>query len=115
MSYNEKLANRVREIIAAETKSVEEKAMFGGLCFMVKDKMCVGVEKDRMMIRLDPAIYDEVIEKEGCAPMDFTGKIMKGFVFVSEEAVNTKKKLDYWMKLALEYNKIAKPSKKKKK
>ena len=85
--------------------------MFGGLCFMVNDKMCVGVEKERLMLRIDPEKYDEVMEKEGCKPMDFTGKIMKGFVFVSEDVLNTKKKLEYWIKLALEYNKIAKASK----
>ena len=114
MAYNEKLADRVREIISLTHKSVEEKPMFGGLCFMVNEKMCVGVEKGRLMVRLDPAKYDEVMKKEGCKPMDFTGKIMKGYVFVDIEALNTKKKLEYWMDLALEYNKIAKPSKKKK-
>ncbi len=115
MAYNEKLADRTREIIALTHKNVEEKKMFGGLCFMVNDKMCVGVEKERLMVRLDPGLYDEVIEKEGCKPMDFTGKIMKGYVFVDIEALNTKRKLDYWVKLALDYNKIANPSKKKKK
>ncbi|MFY7839543.1 MAG: TfoX/Sxy family protein, partial [Lacibacter sp.] len=93
MAYNEKLANNVRELIAVTHKNVEEKAMFGGLCFMVNDKMCVGVEKDRLMVRLDPAVYDEAMEKEGCKPMDFTGRIMKGYVFVDADAVTTKKKL----------------------
>ena len=115
MSFNERLADRTREIIAFTHKNVEEKKMFGGLCFIVNDKMCVGVEKDRLMVRIDPDKYDEVMEKEGCRPMDFTGKIMKGFVFVDEGALNTKKKMEYWVKLALEYNKIAKASKKKKK
>ena len=115
MSYNEKLVDRIREMIAETHRNVEEKKMFGGLCFMVNDKMCFGAEKERLMVRLDPAVYDEVIEKEGCTPMDFTGKIMKGFVFVDIDALNTKKKLSYWVNLALEYNKIAKPSKKKKK
>jgi TfoX/Sxy family transcriptional regulator of competence genes len=114
MAYNEKLANRTREVIALTEKKVEEKAMFGGLCFMVNDKMCVGVEKERLMVRLDPAKYDEVMEKEGCKPMDFTGKVMKGYVFVDIEVLSTKKKLEYWINLALEYNKIAKLSKKKK-
>jgi len=114
MAFNEKLADRVREIISSTHKNVEEKAMFGGLCFMVNDKMCVGVEKERLMVRLDPALNDEVLEMEGCAPMDFTGKVMKGFVFVGIDALNSKKKLEYWMKLALDYNKIAKASKKKK-
>lgn len=114
MAYSEKLADMTREIIALTHKKVIEKAMFGGLCFMVNDKMCVGVEKDRLMIRLDPAIYDEVMEKEGCKPMDFTGKIMKGFVFVDADVLTTKRKLEYWVKLALQYNKVAKASKKPK-
>ena len=113
MAYNEKLADMTRELIALTHKNVEEKAMFGGLCFMVNDKMCVGVEKERLMVRLDPAKYAEVIEKDGCKPMDFTGKVMKGFVFVDADVLTTKKKLEYWIKLALEYNKIAKSSKKK--
>jgi TfoX/Sxy family transcriptional regulator of competence genes len=112
MAYNEKLANMTRELISQTHKNVEEKAMFGGLCFMVNDKMCVGVEKERLMVRLDPAKYDEVMEKEGCKPMDFTGKVMKGFIFVDIEVLSTKKKLAYWIDLALEYNKIAKASKK---
>lgn len=111
MAYNEKLADMTRELIYLTHKKVKEKAMFGGLCFMVNDKMCVGVEKDRLMVRLDPIKYDEVIEKEGCRPMDFTGRVMKGFVFVDADVLTTKKKLGYWVQLALEYNKIAKASK----
>ncbi len=110
MAYNEKLANQVREFISITHKNVEEKKMFGGLCFMVNDKMCVGVEQERLMVRLDPTKYDEVMEKEGCRPMDFTGKIMKGYVFVDAEVLNTKKKLEYWIKLALDFNKVAKVS-----
>lgn len=114
MAYNEKLADRVREIIAATHKNVEEKKMFGGVCFMVNNKMCVGIEKERMMVRLDPAVYDEVLENTGCTPMDFTGKPMKGYVFVDADVLGTNKKLSYWMQLALDYNKKAKASKKKK-
>ena len=114
MAYNEKLADRVREIIAATHTITEEKKMFGGLCFMVNDKMCVGVESERLMVRIDPEMYDEVMEKEGCQPMDFTGKIMKGYVFVDIDALKTEKKLNYWLQLALAFNAKAKPSKKKK-
>ena len=115
MAYDEKLADRAREIIAATHKNVEEKKMFGGVCFMVNDKMCVGVQKDAMMVRIDPQKMDEVLEKEGCRPMEFTGKIMRGFVFIDKEALNTKLKLTWWVKLALDYNTIAKASKKKRK
>lgn len=102
-----------RELISLSHRQVEEKAMFGGLCFMVNDKMCVGVEKDRLMVRLDPARYEEAVEMDGCGPMDFTGKVMKGFVFVDAGVITTKKKLSFWIGLALEYNKIARASKKK--
>jgi TfoX/Sxy family transcriptional regulator of competence genes len=114
MAYDEKLADRVREIIVDTHKNIEEKKMFGGLCFMVNDKMCIGVEQERLMLRIDPEKYNEVIEKEGCRPMDFTGKPMKGFVFVYKNVLQTKKQLHYWIDLALQYNKIARPSKKKK-
>ena len=113
MAYNERLADMTRELISQTHKNIEEKAMFGGLCFMVNEKMCVGVEQERLMVRLDPAKYDEVLEKEGCKPMDFTGRIMKGYVFVDVDALTAKEKLAYWISLALEYNKIAKASKKK--
>lgn len=113
MAYNHKLAERVKDLIVATHKNIEEKKMFGGLCFMVNDKMCVGVEQQRLMVRLDPARYEEVLTMEGCRPMDFTGKIMKGYVFVDVNVLNTKKKLAFWVNLALEYNKYAKASKKK--
>jgi TfoX/Sxy family transcriptional regulator of competence genes len=112
--YDETLADRVREIIAATHKITEEKKMFGGLCFMVNGKMCVGVEQERMMLRIGPDVFEEALEKEGCLPMDFTGKVMKGYVFVDKDVLNTKKQLLYWVNLALDYNKIAKASKKKK-
>jgi len=112
MAYNEKIADRIREIIAVTHKKVEEKRMFSGLCFMVNDKMCVCVNEDRIMVRLDPAIYDTVMEKEGCMPMNFTGKVMRGYVFVSNEVLKTKTQLNYWVQLGLAFNKMAKSSKK---
>lgn len=114
MAFDENLAKKVREIIAPRHKNIEEKKMFGGLCFMVNDKMCIGVEKQRLMLRIDPDKNDELLEKEGCTPMDFTGKVMKGYVFISKDVLRTKKHLEYWINLALEYNKIAPLSKKKK-
>ena len=113
MAYNEKLADRVRELFTVTDKKIQEKRMFGGLCFMVNDKMCLGVEQQRLMVRIDPLKYEEALEKEGARPMDFTGKVMKGYIFVDIDALNTNKKLEYWLNLALEYNKIAKASKKK--
>jgi TfoX/Sxy family transcriptional regulator of competence genes len=115
MAFDEQLANRVRELIALTHKSVAEKRMFGGLCFMVNNKMCVGVENTRMMVRFDPLLTDELMEKVGVHPMDFTTKVMKGYAFVDIEVLLTKKQLGYWLGLALSYNAIAKASPKKKK
>src|SRR6476660_5575805 len=112
--YNEKLADRVREMIAPDHKNIEEKRMFGGLCFMVNDKMCVGVEKHRLMVRFDPALTDEVMQLPGTSPMDFTKRVMKGFLFVDAAAVAEDEPLEYWLSLALDYNKTAKPSRKRK-
>ena len=114
MAYDEALADRVRSLIGRTHSNVEEKRMFGGLCFMVNDKTCVGVEKERLMVRLDPALTAEVMQRPGCKPMDFTGRVMKGFVFVDASTLAEDGDLKYWLKLALDYNKIAKPSRKRK-
>lgn len=113
MAYSEKLANRIREVLA-ETKKVEEKEMMGGLTFMVNDKMCVGIIKDEMMCRIDPVVQDTVLEKTGCRIMDFTGRPMKGYIMVDDSGMKTKKEFDYWVKLCLDFNKVAKSSKTKK-
>ncbi len=113
MAYDEALADRVRSMIGRTHTNVEGKRMFGGLCFMVNDKMCVGVEKERLMVRLDPALTDEVMKRPGCKPMDFTGRVMKGFVFVDASTLSEDDSLEYWLALALDYNKTAKPSRKR--
>jgi hypothetical protein len=66
------------------------------------------------MVRLDPALTDEVMKRPGCGPMDFTGRVMKGFVFVDAAVLEPDRELEYWTALALEYNKTAKPSRKRK-
>jgi TfoX/Sxy family transcriptional regulator of competence genes len=111
MAYDEKLANRIRELLLNK-RSVEEKKMMGGLTFMVNNKMCVGILKDDLMARIDPEVYESALERRGCREMDFTGRPMKGFVFIDPEGTKSKKDLEFWIKLALDYNKRAKASKK---
>ena len=88
MAYDEELADRVRRIFADRSVAFEEKPMMGGLCFMVDGKMCIGVVKIRLMARIDPEIYHEALGRKGCVPMDFTGKPMRGFVFVNAEGID---------------------------
>ena len=84
--------------------------MMGGLCFMVNGKMCVGVEKNRLMARIRPDAYEDALKCKGCRPMDITGRPMRGFVFVEPEALKTAKDLRFWVELALAYNSTAKKS-----
>lgn len=114
MAYNEKLNDKVREAIAA-FENVEEKSMFGGTCFMLNGKMCVGVVGDELMCRIGPGAYHDALERPGCREMVFTGKPMNGYVFVGEAGLRTKKDLDYWIGLCVAFNEYAKSSKKTKK
>lgn len=81
---------------------------------MVNSKMCIGVLKDDLMVRLAPEVYEEALEQPGCRAMDFTGRPMKGFVFVDPGGTKSAKQLAYWISLARDFNKRAKASKKKK-
>lgn len=113
MAIDEKLAARVREVFTGRGVAVEEKRMMGGLCFMVDGKMCVGVDGNRLMVRLDPAIYEESLKQPGCVPMDFTGRPMRGFVFVNSDGMKSDRSLQDWIKLVLDYNPQARSSKTK--
>ena len=77
--------------------------MMGGLCFMVGGKMCVGITGDRLMVRLDPETYEAALTRPGCLPMDFTGRPMRGFVFVEPDGTTTDASLRSWISLALEF------------
>jgi TfoX/Sxy family transcriptional regulator of competence genes len=113
MAYNEQLADRVREALA-DIPRVEEKKMFRGVTFMVNGKMCVSVGGDELMCRIDPEKHSIAIEKNGCREMIHGGRTMKGFVFVDVGSIQKKKDFDYWITLALDFNKKAKASPKKK-
>jgi TfoX/Sxy family transcriptional regulator of competence genes len=89
--------------------------MFGGVAFMVRGKMCVTVGKDRIMCRIDPAIHDDVLGRKGCRTVVMKGREYRGYLYVDAKAVRTKRELDYWVQLALDYNSKAKVSGKKQK
>ncbi|MEM9391068.1 MAG: TfoX/Sxy family protein [Bacteroidota bacterium] len=114
MAYDEFLAERVRTVLNQRKVIYNEKKMMGGLCVMVDDKMCVGVVKDQLMARIDPEVYNKVLNQRGSKEMDFTGRPMKGFLFIKPEGVDLDNDLEYWVDLCLEFNPRAKASKKKK-
>ena len=115
MSYDTKLADRIREYLVEFPKlKIEEKKMFSGLAFMINDKMCVNVSGDKLMCRFDPDLQEEVSEKTGYEPMVMKGKELKGYCYVEPIGFKSKKDFEYWLNLCLDYNKTAKSSKKKK-
>lgn len=112
MAYDERLAERIRDYFKRR-KGVEEKRMFGGLCFMLNGRMCCGIEKDRLMVRVLPERYDALLKKPHAHKMDFTGKSLKGFLFISEAGYRTASGLASWLDQAIECAKSKPPKKKK--
>jgi TfoX/Sxy family transcriptional regulator of competence genes len=102
MSYDEDLAARVRAFLSTRDDVVEKK-MFGGLCFMVSGAMCCGLTKSDFMVRVGSARYDEALAQPHARPMDFTGRPLKGMVYVSPEGVRTDDALASWVRRGLEF------------
>jgi TfoX/Sxy family transcriptional regulator of competence genes len=113
MAYSEHLAERISKLINGQ-KGVIEKKMFGGIAYMLKDKMMVGIAKEKLMVRCLAEDYETLLKKPHASVMDFTGRVMKGFLYISEEGIKTDKQLAKWLEIGIEYAKKS-PSKKKKK
>ncbi len=112
--YDEHLEERVSEILNRKKIKYQAKKMMGGLTFMVDDKMCIGILKNELMARIGPEAYPEALRKKGCKEMKFTGKPMVGYVLIEPEVIDLGEDLEYWVQLSLDYNPLAKSSKKKK-
>lgn len=103
MAVNEKLTGRVRDALS-HLPDVEEKKMFKGITFMVNGKMCVSVGDDHIMVRFDPAMHEKILKANGCQAVEMGGRKYKGYVYVNENTIPSKKDLDYWIRLALHFN-----------
>ena len=112
MSYDEHLAERITSILKERRVPFQAKKMMGGLCFMVDDKMFCGVVKEKLMARIGPEVYEVALTKPGCTEMNFTGRPMRGYVFVEDEGIDLDEDLAYWIESCLEFNPLAKSSKK---
>ncbi|WP_405410357.1 TfoX/Sxy family protein [Maribacter sp. Asnod1-A12] len=111
MAYSEYLADRVRPRLKGKGE-LDEKKMMGGLIFMVNGKMCIGImfdkksEEDKLMVRVGKLKYEELLNKPGSKPMDFTGKPLRGFLFVGPDGFDIEDDLDFWVEKALEFNRL---------
>jgi TfoX/Sxy family transcriptional regulator of competence genes len=102
MAYDEQLANRVRETVAWQ-RGIVEKKMFGGLAFMLRDKMFCGIVKDDLMVRVLEEQYEQALSQPHARPMDFTGKVLRGFVFVNQRGINSQNKLATWIEKGFDF------------
>ena len=108
MVYDEGLAQRIREYLI-ETSGVSEKRMFGGIAFMVNGNMTVGVVKDDLMVRVGKDYYDQALQEDFTREMDFTGRPLRGMIFVSAEGISDDNVLHYWINRGLEFTQTLPP------
>ena len=102
MAFDEKLAERLRKQFQKRS-DIEEKKMFGGLCFMVSNHMCCGIVDDMLMARVGGNQYEKALENKYTKEMDFTGKPMKGWVMVAGEGYKSKEDLRTWLEKAKKF------------
>ncbi len=121
MAYDEYLADRIRQQLKEKNTAFSELKMMGGLCFKVDNKMLCGIHLDKkygdnlLMARIGEAVYETELEKPECLPMDFTGRPMKGYIFVTPDGFDTDDDLSHWLDLCIAFNPLAKASKPRKK
>lgn len=115
MAFDTHLADRVHILLQQQGVDFYTKKMFGGLCFMVEDKMCVGILKDALMARVGPAAAQlDHAPHPGARDMDFTGRPMKGYLFIDPIGTDQEADLSYWVQLCLAFSPEAKASRKRK-
>ena len=123
MAYDDYLAERVERYFTQKRVNFFSKKMMGGLVFMVEEKMCVGVTRDKksgddqLMARIGVEYYEKALKNDQTRAMDFTGTPMKGYVFIGPDGIDLDEDLEFWLDKALAFNPLAKksPSKRKKK
>lgn len=102
MAFDEKLATRLREIYS-DRDDVTEKKMFGGIAFMVAGHMSCGVVGDVLMARVGSERHERALKRKHTRPMDFTGRPMKGFIYVDPPGISTARQLRSWIETSLEF------------
>jgi TfoX/Sxy family transcriptional regulator of competence genes len=102
MAYDEALAERVRKALKGR-RGLEEKKMFGGLAFLLRGNMCCGVVGDELMVRVGSDSHDDAMSARHVRPMDFTGKPLKGLVYVTPPGVASDRALEAWVARGAEF------------
>lgn len=110
MAYDDYLADRIQRLLKDKHIQFSELKMMGGLCFKVDNKMLCGIHFDKkygdnlLMARIGEDAYLNELEKKHCLPMDFTGRPMRGYIFVTPDGFDTENDLTYYLDLCLAFN-----------
>ena len=99
MAYDEGLAQRVREALS-DQDGLTEKKMFGGLCFLLNGNMCCGIVRDELMLRVGPEAFEATLARPHAREMDFTGRAMRGMVYVGVDGLEEDADLAGWLEPA---------------
>jgi len=102
MAFDEDLAERIRETLGVDL-SISERKMFGGLCFMSDGNMCFGILGSEIMVRVGPDAYAAALRLPYAREMDFTGRSMRGMVFVGDDGIENDNDLESWLERGLSY------------
>jgi len=102
VAYDEALAERIRKALRNK-RGITERKMFGGIAFMLRGHMFVGILNDSLMARVGPQNYEDALAKDGVRKMDFTGKPMRGYVFVGPQALRSDADLKRWSDLCADF------------
>lgn len=102
MAYDRGLAQRVREVLV-DRPNISERAMFGGLAFLVDGKMFVGVRNSSLMARVGPERHQDALAMPSVRVMDFTGRPMKGYVYIDPPAISADRDLQAWVLWCVEF------------
>ena len=112
MAYDEGLAQRVYELLE-DCPGFSQKKMFGGLCFLINGNMAGGIVESELMLRVGPDKYDECLALEHAREMDFTGRAMKGMIYVGEEGISEDDDLEAWVERGYRFASSLPPKKSK--
>ena len=102
MAYDEHLAQRVRRLLFS-LDNIHERKMFGGLAFMLNGNMCCCVDKENLVVRTGPEGYEDALAKPHTRVFDFTGRPMRGFVYVEGEGITEEHALRDWVNTAVDF------------
>ena len=102
---SEDTVKRLSKCLEPWGNAIECKRMFGGSCFLYHGKMVIGETKGRLVVRVVSEKIKDVLERPFVSPMDFTGRVMKEFIFVSPDGYSTEEALQSWVELGIEHAK----------